>query len=1318
MTQKANHVHSTSSNHKPHTNKKNLLYPNHPIRLIKSLLVLWLCSIHLEVNTLEIASIVPFKSSLDSEYPLVLDKVLIPDEIKSGNFTIAFEFMIIHDSPSFGQVYIPLALAGDSSVMVDVFYDENFHSHLFELTTSSRQFDMIEPLRFYDTGAGKMFHTFMFLCEVEINKLVKLFYLDFTHGVDDKIDLTKVKVLEALDFQSKLLEIKMSQSTKNYTQVRKVYAVDKIITSTDPEYEHLFRGFASLQQAIYFYMEPMHSHLFLNRSKLNVPPGVNGDPDILCSQLYSSYSYEEGTNWMLANFMNEFMTWDTPSLGTVETPSVSVLLNVAMVLRNGDSTYLTLEKNKYVHLIRFLDHSEEEVFSLKLSFHSIAGSTVAFLFQIRSNKIFYARFFSVQDEIDADFKLSLDSIFINMTNLNPSDLSIYVAVKGASVEESVQSKYFTIENSSLKSIAKIQLGTKPDSSQTIYESPAFLLIIHDLQIFHGGYFFSNDGNTNDSYALSMDEVVNVHCAATPKVYRPSGNVALDSYYNTLKNSSTSTDCTHFEFNRHCLKLDCEICIRSTCLVCRPFYELFDSSCIGPFDMKTYDLINRKRTSEFLNISFAGDNDLETSRVYSTGYSSPSYAHFSYDYSTNDSSQKTIKIKISSDECHLLNNSISSTFIREDLFGHEPTSFRGFEVSPGSYSLKTFDYHINFHDNTFSFDCERMVYLMKGQKYSLLCPTKVVDLSSLDYYPEIFEIGHSYPANTYVIITGSNSNYLMKCQNNCDCSSSLNNLGCSGTCAPGLTLITLSTNPLIEYCSPCSRNCLSFQGPYCLVCDLSVAYSEGKIYHNGHPSSFEICKPCHNNCTDGCTGPDEIDCKGNVNPPIDPSPIVPPVVVNPDRTDNGFFIDGSGRMVTKTTYKCRDDCGLCDEDNSCTSCPLYSNNIIYKLDTDKNDYKKFNYYFCEKCESSCEVCSSLSSCICEKSLFNPFTFFDSKFNICRRVTCPENCAECDHQGLCVRCRDKYSLDDNKCVILGRNCMNFSEEDPEKCDQCASSFSLDFSFRCVRCSSRCDYCDFTREDSACLLCRSSFLYRNRCISVNPLSHYSALQANINLLYSKLKTSAKEIESTSSNCKTNKNNFSKICTGCESNHYIYNKNCVKCPPYSTSCIYVKQLQKPQILDCSSEYYHNPKLQKCVKCPANCTQCDPAKCLSCHSGFTLFAGKCISCIDSNCSICSLNSVCIACKPSFFLDKSTNKCRPCPPFCKFCFSSDKCFLCLPNYIKTSNNTCKKDCNKLEYFDTRSNKCKACQSCEFCWRGTATAALRVISANKSAWSTS
>ena len=265
-----------------------------------------------------------------------------------------------------------------------------------------------------------------------------------------------------------------------------------------------------------------------------------------------------------------------------------------------------------------------------------------------------------------------------------------------------------------------------------------------------------------------------------------------------------------------------------------------------------------------------------------------------------------------------------------------------------------------------------------------------------------------------------------------------------------------------------------------------------------------------------------------------------------------------------------------------------------------------------------------------------------------------------------------------------------------------FFLDFSRLCVRCSSRCEFCDISGADSVCLLCRSSFLYRNQCFTVNPLSHSSALQANIDLLFSSANISIKEPEEIYSKCKISKKNFSKICTGCESNHYLYNKDCVKCPPYSTSCTYLKQSKKTKILDCSSEYFHNPKLQKCVKCPSNCNRCDPAKCLSCHSGFTLFAGKCISCSDPNCNLCSENSVCIACQPSFFLDKSTNKCTPCPPFCKFCFSQDKCILCLPDYIKTPNNTCKKDCNQLEYFDTKSNKCKACQSCEFCWLGTAT----------------
>ena len=955
---------------------------------------------------------------------------------------------------------------------------------------------------------------------------LKLFYLDFTHDpfYPDNIDLTKVKVLEVDDSstQSTLLEIKMTNSDKHHVQVRNVFAVDKIVSSSDPEYKHLFRGLATLQQAIYFYMEPMHSHLFLNRSKLNVPSALNGDPDTHCSGLFSSYSNEEGTNWMMTNFMNEFVIWDTVSLGTVETPSVSVLLNVSLLLRDNDLNYLILNSNRFVHIIRFLDESGDEVFNFNIRFSSISGSTVFNTFQLFRISNSYLENMTVEDTFDGELRLSLDSIFFNITKKPLNKLLVHVGLKGARIKDSEQVMKFTVENSSIRDIAKIQLGTKPWATQIDFKYPPFLLIVHDLQVFHGGYFFSNNANKNDLYALSMDEVINVHCAATPKVYRPSGNADLDSHYYNLLESKTNNDCTEFQFNTNCSKTNCEICIESKCLVCAPFYELLNGDCIGSFETKSYDLFNRKRLSELAHVYDSGMNKLENNKTYNWTYGFSTYAFIESEYASNLSIKDTIKLKLDNDFCHLPNNSISSTFIKERLFGNESMAFRGVDLTMGGHRFETFEHTLDLQRSFLGFNCNSDMDLLKGQKYSLFCPSKVVDFSSFDYFPKVVD-RNTYPENTFetnIILSNFLFRYLLKCQNNCDCSNSVNNLGCSGVCPGGMSLVKYGINPLIEYCSWCSNICKTCEGSYCLVCDASSSYSKGKVEINGNPSNFEKCKPCHSNCTDGCTGPDEIDCKKDLVPHIDPSPIVPPSITG--QNDNSFFIDGSARMVSEKTYKCRDDCALCDDESNCTSCYLYGDNVIYKLDTGINEFTQSPYFFCKKCESSCEVCSSSGSCICEKSLSNPFAFFDLNFNICRRVTCPENCEECDNQGLCVRCRDKYSLDDNKCVIPGRNCMKYSKEDPDKCDQCPSSFSLDSSSRCVRCSSGCDYCDISGVDSACLLCRSSILYRNQCISLNPLSHNSALQANINLLYSIMKNTAKGIDNTFPNCKTKKNKF----------------------------------------------------------------------------------------------------------------------------------------------------------------------------------------------------
>ena len=164
MSLKANDNNLKHSKAIPNTSDFRLLWPSLMISVIKSLLIIHLTCLPFLIAAVEITSLVPFKSSLDSIDPIVISKNDIPSKMKSnGAFTIAFEFTFVFYTTIVEDITDSIASIGESSQTLKASYQEKTSTYLFNLSTVSNEFDLIEPHKFYDSDTVTQLNTLMFL---------------------------------------------------------------------------------------------------------------------------------------------------------------------------------------------------------------------------------------------------------------------------------------------------------------------------------------------------------------------------------------------------------------------------------------------------------------------------------------------------------------------------------------------------------------------------------------------------------------------------------------------------------------------------------------------------------------------------------------------------------------------------------------------------------------------------------------------------------------------------------------------------------------------------------------------------------------------------------------------------------------------------------------------------------------------------------------------------------------------------------------------------------------------------------------------------
>ena len=357
------------------------------------------------------------------------------------------------------------------------------------------------------------------------------------------------------------------------------------------------------------------------------------------------------------------------------------------------------------------------------------------------------------------------------------------------------------------------------------------------------------------------------------------------------------------------------------------------------------------------------------------------------------------------------------------------------------------------------------------------------------------------------------------------------------------------------------------------------------------------------------------------------------------------------------------------------------NLSILVITQTSAYKVCFYKKDNQCVEECSegykydidgnTCSSSSSCENGKVTFIPSgicinscdeTYYvkkDGKCGLCKDFNPNNNsyklvngtdCIEFDEESMeyfnkdlkLLKCKENYSLVDNKCIFGEKNCyelcekgkcIDYSEdENNQKCTSCKDGYYLEKGNCKKFCSER--YGISGKECIPCLDYNCESFEINTCNCKNCIIGFYF-------------------------------NSSKLCNKC-------NSSCLKCEGESNNCT-----------ECDNKYSFLFE-HKCINCAINCSikDSDNCKCKECNKGFFVKNFLCEAC-NTNCLSCEGNSEnCTKCKNHYFLNDK-NKCEECSPDCDNCINKNNiCTSCKEGKYLTEEKKCA-NCNE---------KCKTCDS--------------------------
>uniref|UniRef100_A0A3Q3MY85 Fraser extracellular matrix complex subunit 1 n=1 Tax=Mastacembelus armatus TaxID=205130 RepID=A0A3Q3MY85_9TELE len=511
------------------------------------------------------------------------------------------------------------------------------------------------------------------------------------------------------------------------------------------------------------------------------------------------------------------------------------------------------------------------------------------------------------------------------------------------------------------------------------------------------------------------------------------------------------------------------------------------------------------------------------------------------------------------------------------------------------------------------------------------------------------------------------------------------------------------------CYACDSSCASCfpDNPKCMSCPPGTALHHGKcithcpaqhyLDHHGR------CRACHSSCT-ACWGPSVSQCTS---------------------CPGGLLLHQG---------QCVEACGegLYSQDNTCHSKRRRFNHLKHAwissglVVSPVASQEVFSVSFSE-CHPSCWHCAGPSadnctSCPTASSLHGgrcvptcPHGFFiqDGQCQACH-PTC-QTCAG-PSQADCTSCPPLASLQGGYCRTSCRD----------------GHFLSAVTGECLRCSPDCQRCTAdlqTAVGSVCLWCEEprTWLLGDHCISSCPQGRY-AWHGACMPCHPSCDTCSGAGPLSCTSCHAGSallpsglcapkcplgyyDNGHRICQACDS-------QCLTCDMggVCTSCrdpTKVLLFGECQYDSCAHQYYLNTTTRACRECDWSCNSCKgPLRtdCLQCMEGYVLQDGVCTQgcspgfyrdgdrCCDEHCSVCGGPGQCQQCQPpyttlhgqcvldcgrNYFLDASSQVCRPCSSDCVLCDGVGRCRACR-DQTYLMEGYCTPDCGHGYYSDQKT----------------------------------
>ena len=986
-----------------HTNSREL------INISNYLKIILLLGLSHSILCLNFQMLFHYQDSKVNLVPITIPKSLIPDHFwLEPKFTISMEMTFTISTCFTGNHTHTLFLLGDSSTPSSFSFSCISDSLVFDLMDSTNVLTIRNKFKKPDLTSTFVLN---FVFEIETVSFMKLVFLKDDAPNTPKKGSLEITQIPPSEMTQVLFVVQLLENPDISTEVRNISILDKWFDPLEAEYHERYRGLALLRKAIYFYMEPENTKFLLNRSKLNESFGVNGKTDEYCWELHSHLNREKrATIWTMQSFTKEIFYTDLDFLK--ENMSFSIVLNLEIFPRFFDPDYLNAGKLKPHVLVRLLDKANTSLVNLYLIFRDFDEVSGLFSYTVKFVNEHSMDFYEIllsENISDKGQPLGIESIQIYIKKLSISDVNFQMTILRKNNPE-------ILEQTMVTNLVPIDFETLyiGDPLQEFpHDQPIFVINLFDLLLFEGGYFLTAKSSQpkKDIRMVSIDSLEIMYCEGNSRPSRHTGNALLDQAHE-LRLQETS-NCSDMVFNDNCMIDNCEICAVSTCLVCEIPFILENGRC--EMQAQEFEPLSRIDFHQFGQ----GVNELTIyDDKHKTKSFDPSLLGLSvsiYNNVIKQTSDVTNKVDLKDTICYVYTAKTIESELEKHLFGEGKDIFTRFyvplddvshEIDYQSFEESLTLLYVSFHNlctNDFSF--------YNGHLAFRFCKNKKLDFLGNSYFPKMIDTDsvkeHSFDLQMF----GSNNQFSLSCQNNCECRSAVNKNQCdfSNTkCSSSQYKIVSSS---ISGCFDCHPDCLGeCSGPLRSDCALPLGPSSGY-------SSKTYCEfPCE-------------QCDSNFN--CVSCPLHPENVITLYDTFSGSFYTNNHKYCKR----CRSNCLVCESNDTC-KCEKLPDSLHIKFDV------SFNVCVREKC-NNCINCVSPGKCKkCRKDYF----LIDG---VCKTAD-SKRCSIKGDLSECEECAVKYTKNRDLCVECSSFCLSCLGEpnyNTFSCKLCINDYFL-YDKKCVK------------------------------------------------------------------------------------------------------------------------------------------------------------------------------------------------------------------------------------------------------------------------------